>query len=312
MKVVKPRTVKAGATLAIVSPAGYIKPERLEVGLGRLHGWGYRTKLGAHVLTKGPLYYAGTVAERVGDLHAAFADPEVDAVLCSRGGWGCAELLPSLDAKLVRESRKAFIGFSDPTSVLVWLWEKCRMVGFHGPMAAADWAASNPGDGVDRYSWEAALGGSAKWDLCGEQGLRVLKPGKAEGVLRGGCLSIVTAGLGTPYGMREQGGILFLEDVGVDPYEWDRMLCQLRQAGVLDGLDGIVLGDMRLSCPADQQELLVEAILHALEGFDGPVAIGLRSGHIDGDNVTLPLGVRVRLECDGNPMLHFLESATEG
>lgn len=311
MKVVKPRTLKPGATLGIVSPAGYIKPERLEVGLGRLHASGYKTKPGAHVLTKGPLYYAGTVAERVADLHAAFADPAIDAVLCSRGGWGCAELLPHLDAHLIRESRKPFIGFSDPTSVLVWMWEKCRMVAFHGPMAAADWAKSSPGEGVERLSWTSALGGAPRWELCGEQGLRMLKPGTAEGVLRGGCLSIVAAGLGTPYGMREQGGILFLEDVGVDPYQWDRMLCQLRQAGVLDGLDGIVLGDMRLSCPAEQQELLVQSILHALEDFDGPVAIGLRSGHIEGSNVTLPFGVRVRLECQENPTLHFLESATE-
>jgi muramoyltetrapeptide carboxypeptidase len=149
-------------------------------------------------------------------------------------------------------------------------------------------------------SWTNALTCTAPWQLGEADGLRMLRPGTAEGTLLGGCLSILTESLGTPYALppatTDEPRILFLEDIGTKPYQWDRMLLHLRYAGMLKNVTGIVFGDMRQCVPPADDALLEAAILHALRGFDGPIAIGLRSGHVDEPNITLPLGVRARLD----------------
>ena len=185
------------------------------------------------------------------------------------------------------------------------------LVCFYGPMVAADFAKS---DGADGDSWQAALEGAATWTVGAAEGLRVLRPGSAEGRLGGGCLSILAESLGTLFAPKVGDGILFLEDIGTKPYQWDRMLCHLRFAGVLDGVRGIVFGDMEQCVAPEEMALLEGAILHALRDFEGPIAIGLRCGHVSSGNVTLPLGVRVRLECADvlNPRMDFLEAAVNG
>jgi muramoyltetrapeptide carboxypeptidase len=267
-------------------------------------------KVYPHALSRGPLYYAGTAEERVADLHAAFADDAVDAVLCTRGGWGSAELLPLLDRELIRANPKVFMGYSDVTSLHVWLRNEADLVSFHAPMVAADFA--KPG-GVDRASWTAALAGTSAWELGSDSGLRVLRAGTAEGELNGGCLAIFAESLGTPYAARERGGVLFLEDVGVKPYQWDRMLVHLRFAGLFKNVTGIVFGDMEQCGSAEEQAAIEASLLHALRDFAGPIGIGLRSGHVAGGNLTLPLGVPVRLEFEdaGAPKMKFLEAAVE-
>jgi muramoyltetrapeptide carboxypeptidase len=266
---------------------------------------GYEPVLFPNALARGPLYYAGTVAQRVEDLHAAFADASIDGIVCTRGGWGSAELLPHLDAALIRENAKVFVGYSDHTSLHIWLRKFAGLVTFHGPMCAADLSRA---DGVDVSSWEHVLGSGAGFLLGAAEGLRMLKPGVAEGVFDGGCLSIFVEALGTPYAPEASGRILFLEDVGTKPYQWDRQLLHLRYAGQLDEVKGIVLGDMTQCVPAAEQELLERAILHALRDFAGPVGIGLRSGHVGAGNVTLPLGVRARLKLSADASLEFAGS----
>jgi muramoyltetrapeptide carboxypeptidase len=277
--------------------------------MDRLEGLGYKTKLMPHALDRGPLYYAGTAEQRAGDLMAAFADPGVDGIVCTRGGWGSAELLPLLDAAVVRANPKAFVGYSDHTSIHTWLARECGLVTFYGPMVAADFARA---DGVDGASWDHALGSDTEWEVGASEGLRVLRAGVAEGTLAGGCISILAEALGTPYAMQPATAprVLFLEDIGTKPYQWDRMLLHLRYAGMLEGVCGIVFGDMRQCVRAEQDALLEGAILHALRDFAGPIAIGLRSGHVDGPNVTVPLGVRVRLDLRDEARLEFLEAAT--
>ena len=306
----KPPALRPGATLAVVSPASAAKAELVQAGIDRLQALGYKTVRMPHALDRGPLYYAGTAEQRAGDLMAAFGDVAIDGIVCARGGWGSAELLPHLDADLVRANPKAFVGYSDHTSLHIWLGREAGLVTFYGPMVAADFARP---DGVDAASWSHAFGGDSGWMLGAGDGLRVLREGVAEGTIAGGCLSIYTESLGTPYAAlpAEAPRVLFLEDIGTKPYQWDRMLLHLRYAGMLEHVTGIVFGDMR-QCVAPVEDTLLEgAILHALRDFAGPIAIGLRSGHVDSPNITVPLGVRVRLDLSERemPRLEFQEAA---
>ena len=307
----KPAALQRGATLAVVSPASAAKAELVQAGIDCLHGLGYRTKLMAHALDRGPLYYAGTAEERAGDLMAAFADPAIDGILCTRGGWGSAELLPLLDARVVRANPKVFVGYSDHTSLHVWLAREAGLVTFYAPMVAADFGRA---DGFDAASWRHAVGGEAEWSLGAAEGLRMLRAGTAEGTIAGGCLSIFAEALGTPYAAlpatADAPRVLFLEDIGTKPYQWDRMLLHLRYAGMLEQVRGIVFGDMLQCVGEGEQALLESAMLHALKDFAGPIAIGLRSGHVDTPNVTVPLSVKVRLDLSADAArLEFLEAA---
>jgi muramoyltetrapeptide carboxypeptidase len=306
MKQVRPRALKKGSVLGVVSPASTPKAELVAAGVARLEGLGYGVKVFPHALDKGPLYYAGTVEERVADLHAAFADETVDGIVCTRGGWGSAELLPFLDEELIRANAKAFIGYSDQTGLQTWLWNECGLGSFYGPMVAADFSRA---DATELTSWQAALGGASSWSVS--DGLRVLRPGVAEGVLTGGCLSILVEGLGTPYGALAEGGVLFLEDIGTKPYQWDRMLLHLQYAGLLEGVTGIVFGDMSQNVAQEEEAAVEASILHALREFDGPIGIGLKCGHVSVGNMTLALGTGVRLELTGNPRMDFVEAAVK-
>lgn len=309
-RLAKPPKLRTGSHVAVVSPASTPRPELVEAGLRRLSELGYYPVLFPHALGGGPLYYAGTVQQRADDLMAAFDDPKIEGILCTRGGWGSAELLPHLDAELVRANPKPFIGYSDHTSLHVWFARECGLVSFYGPMAAADFGRP---DGVDAASWEHALLGKPNWTLGAPEGLRVLRSGHGQGMLTGGCLSIYVEALGTPFAplAADEPRILYLEDIGTKPYQWDRMLLHLRYAGMLRNVRGIVFGDMRQCVAERERELLEQAILHALREFDGPIGIGLRSGHVDSPNVTLPLGIQARLDLSdsGAPLLEFLEPA---
>ena len=286
-------SLRKGSRVAVVSAASAAKPELVARGVERLRAFGYVPVVMPHALARGPLYYAGSAEQRVADLHAAFADKSIDGVICTRGGWGSAELLPLLDAALVRENPKVFVGYSDHTSLHVWFWNECGMPTFFGPMVAADWAKD---DGVDERTWRAALEGTGAWSVGAADGLRVLRGGQAEGRLLGGCLSILAEGLGTPWALRiDEPYVLFVEDIGTKPYQWDRMLQHLRFAGLMKNVTGLVLGDMSANVDARDMELLEGACLHALREFDGPVAIGLRSGHVEYGNRSVPLGAWVKL-----------------
>jgi muramoyltetrapeptide carboxypeptidase len=286
--------LRAGSRIAVVSPASAARAELVELGCQRLREFGYQPVVMPHALSRGPLYYAGSKEQRVADLHAAFADATIDGIICTRGGWGSAELLPLLDAELVRANPKVFIGYSDHTSLHAWLWNECGLETCYAPMVAADWSRA---DGVDQRTWRAAVEGNGVWKAGADDGLRVLREGGAEGTLLGGCLSILESGLGTPWALRTgRPCILFLEDIGVKPYQWDRMLQHLRFAGSLQHVKGIVLGDMSACAGSGEMALLEAACLHALAGFEGPVLLGLMSGHVSTGNRSLPLGARVTLQ----------------
>jgi len=302
----KPAAVPNDALVAVVSPASTPQQDRVERGLQALRNLGYAPQTADHILTRGPLYFAGTPEMRVRDLHHAFADDEVRAIFSTRGGYGSNYLLDALDLDLIAESAKPFIGYSDLTALQLWLLDQVRLPAFHGPMLSADFARE---DGVHLVSMQAALTGQI-YSVGLPEGLRTLHPGRARGTLYGGCLSVLVAMLGTPYEPQTEGKLLFLEDVNVKPFQVDRMLWQLRQAGKLDGVRGIVFGEM-LDCvsPGAAPELLDEVILRVFDDFQGPIAIGLRSGHVSHSNVTLTFGVEAELHAANEAQLSLLQPA---
>jgi muramoyltetrapeptide carboxypeptidase len=302
----KPAAVPPDALVAVVSPASTPKPERVERGLDALRTLGYAPQTAEHVLTRGPLYFAGEAEMRLRDLHHAFADDEVKAIFATRGGYGSNYLLEDLDLDLIAESAKPFFGYSDLTAPQLWLLDQIQLPAFHGPMVSADFARE---DGVHLPSLTAALTGQ-KYSVGAAEGLRTLYPGRVRGTLYGGCLSMLVALLGTAYEPQTEGKLLFLEDVNAKPYQIDRMLWQLGHAGKLDGVRGIIFGEM-LDChsPGAAPNLLDEVILKVFEDFKGPVAIGLRSGHVSGSNVTLTFGVEAELNAGNQAQLNLLQTA---
>lgn len=306
----KPEALNQGAGVSVIAPASFAQADRMERGMAALEALGYAPALSASARERGPLYFAGTPKQRLEDLHAAFADDTSSAVMCLRGGYGSNYLLGDLDLDLIGQHPKPFFAYSDLTGVQLRLLDELGLPAFHGPMVAADFFLE---DGVHLDSFRAATAGET-YSVGATEGMRALIPGVARGTLYGGCLSILVSLLGTPWEPRIEdkllGKILFLEDVGTKPYQVDRMLWQLRAAGKLEGVRGIVFGEMLDCVSAGAAPDLVEtAILDALDGFEGPIAIGLRSGHVSRQNVTLTFGVEAELRVGDELRLDLLEPA---
>jgi muramoyltetrapeptide carboxypeptidase len=292
----------------MVAPASNFKRGELETGCEALRRAGYQPFYFDSIFEQ-DLYFAGSVARRTRELQEMFARDDVRAILCVRGGYGTNYLLETLNLDAMKARPKIFIGYSDVTALLTYFADAGGFVTFHGPMAAKDWAHA---DGVDMASWQAVLAGAAAWELGADSGASGLVDGEAEGILYGGCLSILVASLGTPYEIRTEGTILFLEDIAAKPFQIDRMLMQLKLAGKFVGVRGIVFGQM-LDCVqnANQGYTLQEVVLRIVGGLGVPVAYGVRSGHVTGRNITLPFGVRAGLTVRGGQAgLRILEAAT--
>lgn len=310
-KTLKPPAVAPGSNLAIVAPASSAGPDRIARGRAALESLGFTPQPAPSALLRGPLYFAGTAAQRRADLHAAFSDPAAGVIMALRGGYGSNYLLGSLDLAVIAAHPKPFFAYSDLTGVQLHLLDKLGLPAFHGPMLAADFSRD---DGVHLESFRAALTGQP-YALGPAEGLRLLKPATRKsvtGTLYGGCLSILVSLLGTPWEPATENKLLFLEDTAAKPYQVDRMLWQLRAAGKLSGVCGIVFGEM-LDCasPGARPDLLDRAILSALDGLDIPIAIGLRSGHVSRQNVTLTFGVAAELTVSGEPKLSIIEPAVK-
>jgi muramoyltetrapeptide carboxypeptidase len=306
--ILKPDALLPGDTIAVIAPASQIKRDALLAGVRALNELGYQTVCSEEVLSE-DRYFAGSVKRRVGELHQAFSDRAIKAIFCARGGYGTNYLLPHLDLKLIRNNPKIFLGYSDVTTLHTYLNDRLGLVTFHGPMVTKDFATAN---GVEKTSLDAAISGKTSWRISQTPGLLALQQGRAEGKLYGGCLSMLAASLGTPYEIKTQDTILFLEDIATKPYQIDRMLMQLKYAGKLDKVRGVVFGEM-IDCvqAPEQPYTLEEVIMRVLADFDFPVAFGLRSGHVSTGNITLPIGVKTQLRVsDNNVELEVRESAT--
>jgi len=308
----KPRALRPGDKVGIVAPASNVNREMLEAGCDGLRRAGYEPFYFESILER-DLYFAGSAERRARELEEMFRRDDLRAIVCARGGYGSNYLLPALasttmDFEKIAKHPKIFVGYSDLTTLLTWFSDAASFVTFHGPMVAKDFAVA---DGVDLASWQKALSGAAEWEIGEGSGAKPLVAGEAEGILYGGCLSMLVAALGTPYDIQTAGTILFVEDLAAKPYQIDRMLMQLKLAGKLKGVRGIIFGEM-LDCRQGptQDYTLEEVVLRIVGDLGIPVAFGLRSGHVSRANLTLPIGVKARLEVGGEVRLKILESAT--
>lgn len=295
-----PPPLVPGSTVAVLSPAGPVRAADLERGEAFLRARGYRVRRGRHTLSRRG-YLAGTDRGRLADLQRAIDDPRLDAIFFSRGGYGTTRLLPRLDLSPLAERPRVLLGYSDLTVLLNLVTRRTGLVTYLGPMVAVDMGRLR---GRTLASFDALVGdGGGTFVLrCppgrAPAGARrgFLRPGVVTAELAGGCLSMIVATLGTPFQPELAGKILFWEEVNEPAYRIDRMLTQLRQAGVLERLAGMVVGGLR-GCgtapgvPGGKRGLLDEL----LGTLDCPVFFGFPSGH-GPQKIVLPIGLPVTLD----------------
>lgn len=276
--------------VGVVALAAAVDSDGLERGAAAISDLGYRVKLSSRALDRTGIL-AGEDRLRARELTAFFHDPEVKAVFGARGGYGSGRLLPLLNFAELARVPKIFMGFSDATFLLNALVDHSRMVSFHGPMVAMDLARGLSPRALRHL--QALLSGAPGFEL---EAIEALRPGIAEGELIGGCLSIIVAMMATPWQPVFEGRILFLEDTGEKAYRIDRMLVHMRQAGVFERVAGIVFGALRPVGESEQEQALIaEFVGEQTAGLKCPVLFGIEAGH-GTENLTLPLGIRVRLD----------------
>lgn len=299
MKAVKPPRLKKGDLIGLVSPAGTPTPhEKIEGSVRYLEALGYKVKVGQHA-SKVWGYLAGTDAERAEDFNAMIRDPQVKAIFALRGGYGTPRLLPLIDYRSLARQPKIISGFSDITALQLAIYRKCRLVTFSGPLPAVEFWRK-PDSYTEEQFWRLLTSKSAVGPLENSRGqdLAVHKEGNASGVLLGGNLALVASTIGTAFMPSLKGAMLVLEEVGEYPYRVDRMFAQLRNAGVLKGLAGMLLGQFTDCEPKDpaQPQLEVEFLLKEYAQFvEGPMLGNLSYGHVP-KKLTMPFGLRARVD----------------
>jgi muramoyltetrapeptide carboxypeptidase len=301
---VRPPALHPGSRIALISPAGPSKPDRLERAVARCRELGVDAVRGRNVLARNG-YLAGDDAMRLADFAAAVDDPSIDAIWSLRGGYGTMRLLDRLDLSAMRERPKAFIGFSDNTAVHLAL-ARLGVVSFHGAHAGAEYGEFTTAC-LRRVVFEADAAAELPMPrgACAQR----LSPGTAEASLTGGNLSLLAASCGTPFQLDARDRIVFIEDINEPAYRVDRAFTQLRLAGCLDGVRGFAFGAFSWDNPeADDQPPSHELLARLIEPFGVPALAGLPFGHID-EQWCLPLGVRARLGADEGT-LSLLEPAT--
>ena len=311
---VKPARLKEGDTVGLVMPSfAQWDPVPLDILLDTLKVLGLKARVGKHVFDRRG-YFAGRDEDRAADLNAMFADPEVKAVHCVRGGWGAARLLPLLDWNAIARNPKILVGYSDITALLLSFHARTGLVTFHGPVGASTWNAFNL-DWMKRVLWngEAATFANVKEAndtlVPVKNRTRVVTPGKARGRLLGGNLTVFTTIIGSGYLPDFKDCILFLEDVEEAPYSLDRMFTQMKLAGILGQAKGVVWGTCDGCSPGEGfGSLTIPDVLDDhLKPLGVPAYSGAMIGHVD-RQFTLPLGVQVELDADAGTIT-MIESA---
>ncbi len=312
-----PPRLKKGDTIGLITPGSFITEEELDESVKNLKDLGFKVKYSKNILARLG-YLAGTDKQRAEDVNRMFSDNEVNGIVCARGGYGCSRILPLLDYELIKKNPKVLVGYSDITALLYGIYSQTGVVCFHGPVGISTFnefsvenfmnVLINPKTGFEMRSVN---------DEENDELYKIIpiRSGIAEGELVGGNLSIVVSLIGTPYDINTGGKILFLEDVGEEPYRIDRMLTQLIEAGKLDNVAGIALGVFK-NCRVKEKDpsfsksfTLAEVLYDRLFNLGVPVIYGLSFGHIE-NKFTLPFGIKAKLDV-GNQTLTLLEQAVK-
>lgn len=293
----KIRNIRDKGTLGIVAPAFPPDNIKLESGIGYLENLGYKVKRGKTLEARHG-YFAGNDELRARDLNDMYGDPEVDAIICARGGWGSLRILDLLNYALIRENPKLLIGYSDITTLQLAIWKNCRVPSLSGPMAAVEM-----GKGIhpftEKYFLDQISGNKSviNIDLSG-MNAEIHGQGEVNGILLGGCLSLITSLLGTKYEPDFKKVILFLEDIGEQPYRIDRHLAQLKQAGVFEKISGLILGDF-IDCEPEKDDRHSFTVREILSQYFSnkafPVISGFPYGHGE-KKISMPVGISVTID----------------
>jgi muramoyltetrapeptide carboxypeptidase len=292
--------IKPGSTIGVVSPAWIPDNERLENGITYLQDKGFKIKRGMN-LGKEHGYFAGLDTDRISDLHDMFRDSNVKAVICSRGGWGSLRMLDKIDYRLISNNPKPIIGYSDITSLQLAIWTKIRIPSFSGPMVGVEM-----GKGIkpftEEHFWGQLLNKESRYDYdFSGSNTKVIHHGRCKGYLLGGCLSLVTTLLGTPYCPDFNGAILFLEDVDEKPYKIDRYFAHLYQAGVFESISGLIFGNF-IDCEPENGErslTLSQIFDDYCSNLPYPVIQDFPYGHGD-VKFTMPVGTECELDTESH------------
>ncbi|MGD8344129.1 MAG: LD-carboxypeptidase [Desulfobacterales bacterium] len=300
-KPVRPPRIKPGDTIGIVAPAGPFDHDLFMQGLSTLQSMGFQTRVPDEVYDKNG-YLAGSDAQRARMVNQLFEEPDVQAIVCARGGFGCLRMLPMVDFDIISAQPKVFVGFSDITALLAAITRFSGLVTFHGPMITP--LATAPE--LTRRSLSAAIASVTPLEMAPAAAV-ALQAGRATGPVMGGNLATLCHLLGTPFEARFEDCILLLEDCGEAPYRIDRMLSQMKLAGSFKGIAGIILGSFKDCGSLDE---IYRIFQDHFQDTPIPILAGFDVGH-GRQNMTVPLGLMATLDTD-QQLLSFAQPATVG
>jgi muramoyltetrapeptide carboxypeptidase len=303
--IIKPPKLKAGDKLAIVAPGSYISEEELQDSIKNLNQLGFEVSYSEKVLLQSG-YFAGSDKDRADDLMEKFSDKSVKGIVCARGGYGCSRILPMLNYDVIRANPKVLIGYSDITALLYGIYKKSGLITFHGPVGTStlnDYSVNNFNKVLINPERTRLFPNSTSGDDENIYGVTSIVKGKGKGRLVGGNLSIMVSLIGTEFDVDYSKKIIFIEEIGEEPYRVDRMLTQLIQAGKFENAAGVMMGIFRKCEVKKESDLtsksftLMEVLQDRLSSLKIPVVYGMSFGHVK-DKFTIPFGALAELDAD--------------
>jgi muramoyltetrapeptide carboxypeptidase len=306
-KVIKPKRLKSGDTIALIAPGSYISKEELNDSIKKIEGLGFKTVYSEKILNQNG-YFSGTDNIRAEDLMEKFEDKSINGIMCVRGGYGCARILPLLDYKLIKKNPKVLIGYSDVTALMYGIFKKTGLITFHGPVSIStfnDFSVRNFNSVLIENNYPIKFSNATEDLDENPYGVVSIVKGKAKGKLVGGNLSIMVSLIGTDFDISYDNSIIFIEEVGEEPYRIDRMLTQLIQAKKFDKASGIMMGIFKKCEPKTEDPSfsrsfsLMEVLYDRLSHLTIPIVYGMSFGHIK-NKFTIPFGAIATLDTKEN------------
>lgn len=292
-----------GGKIGVIAPGFQPDPDKLEKGIGYLQSLDYSVVRGKSLDAKYG-YLAGTDQLRTDDIHQMYSDPEISAIICARGGWGCLRLLDKLDYDLIKNNPKVIIGYSDITTLQLAFWNQIKLPSLSGPMAAVEMGKKMESF-TENHFWEQITNPESTYLFQYDADItKNWNPGQTKGTLLGGCLSMITHLLGTPYSPDYADSVLFLEDVGEEAYRIDRYLAQLKQAGVFDKINGVILGNIieGENTNAQKAAFTIEEVLKQyFDDVNYPVIYNFPYGH-GAFKFSMPIGAQAVIDTTNNQL----------